>query len=110
MIGMLSATTLGDAVAHARWRERVEDVMSRRVLALGLDADVADAAALMRREGARRVLVMEGETLYGVVSLSDVARVPATRPAELADVWFEDSERRSTAAFQRNLERSAARL
>ena len=56
-------------------RRSVSDVMSRRIVMLPPDADVEQAALLMRREGVHRVLVMEGEVLLGVVSTLDLANV-----------------------------------
>ncbi len=52
-----------DALAYA----------SSPVIAVGEDADVADAARLMSRHGISRVVVLDGGRLAGVVSAGDVA-------------------------------------
>lgn len=51
----------------------VGEAMSRKVAALPPDAPVDHAAAVMRRAGIHRVLVMEGAELVGVVTTSDIA-------------------------------------
>jgi CBS domain-containing protein len=52
----------------------VEEVMTRDVHALPPSADVSAAVALMRSADVHRVLVMEGESLLGIVTTVDVAR------------------------------------
>lgn len=51
----------------------VGEAMNRKVSALPPDAPVDHAAAVMRRAGIHRVLVMEGPALMGVVTTSDIA-------------------------------------
>ena len=55
----------------------VSEVMTRNVVALPPNVDVADAATHMRRAEVHRVLVMEGSTLLGIVTTTDVARAVA---------------------------------
>lgn len=53
----------------------VEEVMTRRLWALGPDEDVATGASLLRRVAVHRVLVMDGDRLLGVVTATDLANV-----------------------------------
>lgn len=55
----------------------VDDVMTRKVESLPPDCSVEEAAALMGERQIHRVLVMMGDILHGIVSMSDVARAVA---------------------------------
>lgn len=52
---------------------RVGQVMTGTVIAAGPDMDAAAAAALMGRQQVRRLPVVEGGRLQGMVSLGDIA-------------------------------------
>jgi CBS domain-containing protein len=52
---------------------KVEDIMSRDLITIGPDADVSEAAHLMAENQIRRLPVVEGDTLVGMVSLGDFA-------------------------------------
>jgi CBS domain-containing protein len=67
-------------------RRSVGEVMTRDIVSLPPDADVAQAALLMRRERVHRVLVMESGTLLGVVSALDLAKVGVSARSEPSDV------------------------
>jgi predicted transcriptional regulator len=54
-----------------------EEVMTRRVVALGPEATVQEAARLMLQEGIHRMLVVENATLVGVVTTKDLIRIVA---------------------------------
>lgn len=56
----------------------VGEVMTRRICSLPPDAKVAEAARYMWQAGIHRVLVLEGEHLAGIVSMSDLAAVLST--------------------------------
>jgi CBS domain-containing protein len=51
---------------------KIGDVMTRRVLTLTPDVDVAEAARLMRDKKIRHVPVVEGENVLGIVGIRDV--------------------------------------
>lgn len=55
----------------------VEEVMSRRLLTVTPDSSIAEAARIMEREKVHRLLVMDGESLHGILSTSDVTRAVA---------------------------------
>jgi len=56
----------------------VGDVMTREPVTLPPDASIEDVATLMVDRDVSRVLVMDGDTLVGVVSKSDIVRTIAT--------------------------------
>lgn len=55
----------------------VSEVMTRRVVKLRPTVSLKAAADVMRRRRLHRVLVMEGDTLVGILSTSDIVRVVA---------------------------------
>ncbi|MCR4400196.1 MAG: CBS and ACT domain-containing protein [Syntrophomonadaceae bacterium] len=63
---------------------RVRDYMSTDVKTIGLDASVLDAFALMNENNIRRLPVMDGDKLVGIVTLSDLENVPANQPTTLS--------------------------
>ena len=66
---------------------RLGDVCSRDVVTVGPDDAVEDAIRVMREHAIRRVLVMDGERMAGVVSLGDLAmeRDPNSVLADVSD-------------------------
>lgn len=63
----------GDAEPFSQER-RVEDVMTRDVITIGSDADHSEAARIMERTGVKRLPVVDGGKLRGVVSRADILR------------------------------------
>ena len=55
----------------------VDEVMTRKVESLPPDCSIEEAARTMMEKQIHRVLVVDGETLLGIVSTSDVARAVA---------------------------------
>jgi CBS domain-containing protein len=53
---------------------RARDVMNEQLLSVSPDADLLDVVDLMEKRGIRRVLVMEGDALHGIVCRSDLLR------------------------------------
>ena len=53
---------------------KIEDIMSTGAVTAAPGEDVTAALARMRAEQVRRLPVVEGETLVGMLSLADVAR------------------------------------
>jgi CBS domain-containing protein len=51
---------------------KMGDVMTKRVLTLTPDVDIAEAAKLMQQRQIRHVPVVEGENLLGMVGIRDV--------------------------------------
>ncbi|HEX9904907.1 MAG TPA: CBS domain-containing protein [Propylenella sp.] len=65
--------TLAEEYAHVHGN-RAEDVMNRDILSVAPDRDLLSVVDLMERRRIRRVLVMEGGELRGVVCRSDLLR------------------------------------
>lgn len=63
--------------SHAR---RARDVMTRKVVSVDDDAPVATIVALLERHGVKRLPVLRGERLVGIVSRSDLVGALARRP------------------------------
>jgi CBS domain-containing protein len=95
VVGVFSATDLltylsdlSDTTASLTFKRRrhsttpledvtVREVMTRHVESLPPDCTVEEAAILMGQKQIHRVLVMMGDTLLGIVSMSDVAKAVA---------------------------------
>jgi len=63
----------------------VGSVCSRDVVSVAPEEEMSAAAELMRRHGVRRLPVVDGDQVVGIVSLGDLA-VNAERPSALADI------------------------
>jgi CBS domain-containing protein len=57
----------------------VGEIASKDVVTIGPDQDIAEALGLMASKQVRRLPVVEGETLIGVVAQADVARAADER-------------------------------
>ncbi|WP_223880629.1 CBS domain-containing protein [Roseococcus microcysteis] len=73
------------------------DVMTANVVAVGLDETAAHIAALMEEKKIRRVLVVEGGKLRGIVSRADLLRALVT-PMEAGEAMSDDRIRRAVLA------------
>lgn len=73
------------------------DVMTADVVAVGLDETAAHIAALMEEKKIRRVLVVEGGKLRGIVSRADLLRALVT-PMEAGEAMSDDRIRRAVLA------------
>lgn len=70
--------TLEDYVkSHAR---RARDVMTRKVVSVADEAPVATIVSLLERHAVKRLPVMRGEQVVGIVSRSDLVRALARLP------------------------------
>lgn len=69
------------ALASPEWdlleEHEVEEIMTRKLLAVPPDAPVEEAARLMKRSGVHRVFVTEDRRIVGVVSAIDIAHAVA---------------------------------
>jgi CBS domain-containing protein len=70
LVGMVSEY---DVIS--RTGETVGEIMSRGVISVGPDASAGDVAGVMGLHGIRRVPVVHGGTLVGIVSRSDLLRL-----------------------------------
>jgi CBS domain-containing protein len=73
-------TPLADAVRPPRL---VSEVMTREVIAIADDTDVAHLASLMLMAHVKRIPILRGRRLVGIVSRRDIIKVVARRDAEI---------------------------
>ena len=71
-VGIVTSTDLIDA-PHPR--SEVADVMTRDVVSIGADADVSDAARLMREHRVHHLLVTTDGEISGILSTFDLLSV-----------------------------------
>jgi CBS domain-containing protein len=64
---------------------KVGDLMNREVVSVPPDADVTDVSRKMQKAQVRRVLVVDGRRLVGIVSTADLARASARKEGELGE-------------------------
>jgi CBS domain-containing protein len=57
----------------------VDEIMTTAVLSIGADEPVVAAADVMCREGVHRLLVLDGDSLAGIITTTDLARAVADR-------------------------------
>jgi len=69
----------------------VGDIMTTPVVTIGPEADLGQAIGLMHKTGKRRIPVIEGNDIIGMVSASDVISVRATMKL-IADGISDDEE------------------
>ncbi len=70
---LMSGGRLAESYAHTHGR-RVSEIMTSKVIAISEDADVSKAVDLMLRHHVKRLPVLRGEAVVGVVSRSDLMR------------------------------------
>lgn len=73
MQALLARGRMAERYAHTHGR-RVQDVMTRDVATVGEASPLDDVVRIMESRHVRRVPVVEGERLVGIVSRSDLAR------------------------------------
>jgi CBS domain-containing protein len=72
---IISARLLSDDAYNSL---TVEDVMTSPVITISPEADIGQTIAVMDQAGVKCIPVIEGDSIIGVVSTSDVIRVLAT--------------------------------
>ena len=72
---------ISEAVAEHLEHVRVGDIMVTHVITVAPDADIRDAARLMIDHHVHRVLVVEGTSVRGILSTTDLVRLVAETPA-----------------------------
>jgi CBS domain-containing protein len=56
----------------------VEDIMTTPVVTIGPEADIGQVIGLMNQTGRRRIPVIEGNDIIGLITATDIIRVLAT--------------------------------
>lgn len=67
---------------------KIGDVMSSPVVFINPNEDVVDAAQLMKQKGIRRLVVMDGDKLVGIITSDDLARNMKRAVEEMATTLF----------------------
>lgn len=80
----------------------VSEVMSKPLVSISVEADLDEAVNAMARHGVRRIPVLDGETLVGMVALDDVLQALAE---EMGDLGKETQAMMRHAVDQGLLER-----
>jgi len=70
----------------------IGDIMTTPVVTIGPDAELGQAIGLMNRTGKRRIPVIEGNDIIGMISTTDIIRVLATMKL-IADGTPEEEEK-----------------
>jgi tellurite resistance protein TerC len=83
--------TLAKSFAKAYGRT-VEDVMTRDPITVAEDMPIAEAARLLFERGIKRVPVMQGDRLVGILSRSDIVRALGRLGTELVSREASDAE------------------
>ena len=77
IVGIVSETDLSrKAVAHGLDPERtkVGDIMSSPIISIDVKGSAEDANDLMKSNGVRHLVVMDGEKVAGIISVRDLLR------------------------------------
>ncbi|AOZ04291.1 signal transduction protein (plasmid) [Cupriavidus sp. USMAHM13] len=94
-----------DAVAAGAdpCRTTVDEVMTRGLVTVRQDASVSDAMQTMLSHGVRRLAVLDGEAVIGVLSIDDVVETLASELRMLSTLLHNEREREKTGAVQGKL-------
>jgi CBS domain-containing protein len=82
----------------------VDQVMTKQLIVVEASDELEDALSLIREHQVRRLPVVEGERLVGIVAQADIAAL--VEPGEAADTLRELSEPAATEAARRTEGRS----
>lgn len=91
------------AKTHGR---RVTDVMTREVTTVREDASLAEIAALLERHRIKRVPVMRGNEVVGIVSRANLLQGLASSPAKAAAAEGEAGDRSLRARIDEEMRRA----
>jgi CBS domain-containing protein len=85
LVGVVSEYDVIDRKGKA-----VADIMSRKLITIGGNAPIGEAAKLFVQHRIRRVPVLDGEKMIGIISRSDIVRFFATRQWQCGACGFTD--------------------
>ncbi|MFW9927271.1 MAG: cyclic nucleotide-binding/CBS domain-containing protein, partial [Candidatus Thorarchaeota archaeon] len=81
LVGMVTRQEMISAhlLSEESYRDlTLEDIMVTPVVTIGPEADIGQTVALMNQTGRRRIPVIEGNDIIGLVTATDIIRVLAT--------------------------------
>ena len=70
---LLSGGRLAKSYAHTHGR-KIGEIMTRKIVSIGEDADLSEAVDLMLRYGVKRLPVLRGEQVVGIISRADLLK------------------------------------
>jgi CBS domain-containing protein len=90
LVGVVSQSDISDKVAAENrcpaWM-KVSEIMTRELITVGPGATLEECLRLMEKNGVYHLLVVgEGESYHGMLSVSDLLRVMVTDEKERADL------------------------
>jgi CBS domain-containing protein len=83
VVGIVTDRDILDAVAREKENEMVSDIMARYVISIEPDATVEKATEIMVKNKIKRLPVMKGEKLVGIVTSTDIVAASPTTPKEM---------------------------
>jgi CBS domain-containing protein len=89
LVGALSQSDISDKVAAENKYPaviRVAEIMSRKLVVVGLDLPIDECLRQMEKHGIFHLLVMEQGAFHGMISVADLLQVIATDHKERADL------------------------
>jgi CBS domain-containing protein len=98
---LLSGGRLAESYAHSHGR-KIGEIMTRTLVTIPEDAELAVAVDLMLRHGVKRLPVLRGEQVVGIVSRSDVLKALV---ASLPKAGGAHSDAEIKAAIEAELDR-----
>jgi CBS domain-containing protein len=100
--GALFSDPASQAERYARTHGvTARDLMTEKVVTVAPDTTAAHIAQMMEQQGIRRVVVVEGEKLKGIVSRADLLRALVAPPHEEAELSDERIRRAVMAAMKK---------
>jgi CBS domain-containing protein len=100
--GALFSDPASQAERYARTHGvTARDLMTEKVVTVAPDTAAAHIAQMMEQQGIRRVVVVEGEKLKGIVSRADLLRALVAPPHEEAELSDERIRRAVMAAMKK---------
>ena len=83
VVGIVTDRNVLEAVADEKEDEKVGDIMARYLISVEPDATVDSAAEIMIKNKIKRLPVIEGEKLVGIVTSTDIVAASPSVPKEM---------------------------
>ena len=83
VVGLVTDRNLLEALAEEKEDEKVSDIMARYVISIGPEATVEHATEIMIKNKIKRLPVMKGEKLVGILTSTDIVAASPSVPREM---------------------------
>jgi len=83
VVGIVTDRDVLEAVAGEKEDENVSDIMSRYVISVEPDTTIDHAAEIMIKNKIKRLPVMKGEKLLGIITSTDIVAASPSVPREM---------------------------